>query len=226
MSSLDIVAGPSVRRGETVPIALLLASTGGYLDAYTWIIHGVMANAQTANLVLLWVHGSAGNWADAFHFVPPLIAFAVGVIAAAWLRRAVGERASVISLLIEMLVLVAVAVIYKHLPDLAGTLGISLVAAMQTSIFTRVEGATYSSVMVTGNLRQAIEGSFAAFHGSQIGAFRRPGIFAGLCAAFGVGAAVGALVTKLLPSLALSIPVLALLVVLLRCDGPRHEASP
>jgi uncharacterized membrane protein YoaK (UPF0700 family) len=151
---------------------------------------------------------------------------AVGVIAAAWLRRAVGERASVISLLIEILVLVAVAVVYKHLPDLAGTLGISLVAAMQTSIFTRVEGATYSSVMVTGNLRQAIEGSFAALHRSQIGEFRRPGIFAGLCAAFGAGAAVGALVTKLVPSLALSIPVLALLVVLLRCDGPRHEASP
>jgi uncharacterized membrane protein YoaK (UPF0700 family) len=216
-----------LRREETVQIALLLAFAGGYLDAYTWIIHGVMANAQTANLVLLWVYGSAGNWEAAFHFVPPLIAFAVGVIAAAWLRRAVGERASVISLLIEILVLVAVAVVHNHLPDVAGTLGISLVAAMQTSIFTKVEGATYSSVMATGNLRQAIEGSFAALYGrSQISALRRPSVFGGLCAAFGAGAAVGAFGTKQVPSLALSIPVLTLLVVLLRCEGQRDETSP
>jgi len=68
MSSLDIVASPAIRRDETVPIALLLAFTGGYLDAYTWIIHGVMANAQTANLVLLWVYGTAGEWSRAAHF--------------------------------------------------------------------------------------------------------------------------------------------------------------
>jgi hypothetical protein len=50
MSSLDIAASPPIRRDETVQIALLLALVGGYLDAFTWIIHGVMANAQTATL--------------------------------------------------------------------------------------------------------------------------------------------------------------------------------
>ena len=58
MKPLDIAASPPIRRDETVQIALLLVFAGGYLDAYTWIIHGVMANAQTANLVLLWVHRS------------------------------------------------------------------------------------------------------------------------------------------------------------------------
>lgn len=74
MSSLDIAASPSLRREETVPVALLLAFAGGCLDAYAWIVHGVMANAQTANLVLLWVYGSTGEWADALRFVPPMIA--------------------------------------------------------------------------------------------------------------------------------------------------------
>jgi uncharacterized membrane protein YoaK (UPF0700 family) len=59
MSSLDIAASPPIRRDQTVQIALLLAFAGGYIDAYTWIIHGVMVNAQTANLVLLWVYGTA-----------------------------------------------------------------------------------------------------------------------------------------------------------------------
>src|SRR3954468_7834801 len=131
MSTMDATAASSARRDETAPVALLLAFAGGYLDAYTWIIHGVMANAQTANLVLLWVYASVGDWAQALHFVPPMAAFAVGVLIAAWLRRAAGERASAISTLIEILLLVTVGVLHNRLPELAGTLGISLVAAMQ-----------------------------------------------------------------------------------------------
>src|SRR3954467_1378881 len=99
MSSLDIAASPPIRRDETVQIALLLAFTGGYLDAYTWITHGVMANAQTANLVFLWVNAMAARWQEALHFVPSLFAFMVGVVISTWLRRAVGARAGQISLL-------------------------------------------------------------------------------------------------------------------------------
>ncbi len=225
MSALDIATVSSIRGDETVPIALLLAFAGGNLDAYTWIIHGVMANAQTANLVLLWVFGSAGDWAEALHFVPPMIAFAVGVVVAAWLRRATGERAGAISTLIEILLLIAVGILHNRLPDLAGTLGISFVAAMQTAVFTKVEGVAYSSVMITGNMRQAIEGVFAAVSGAgPPGSFRRSGIFASLCLAFGLGAAVGAFATKQIPVLALGIPVIALLIVLLRCEAQRNVA--
>lgn len=224
MSSLEIAASPPIRRDETVQIALLLAFAGGYLDAYTWIIHGVMANAQTANLVLLWVHGTVGQWKEALHFVPPIMAFGVGVVVAAWLRRATGDRASVISTLTEIALLVAIGILHNRLPEMAGTLGISFVAAMQTAIFTRVEGVAYSSVMITGNLRQAIEGVFtAAAGGHQPGALRRSGIFAALCVAFGIGAAVGAYATKAIPDLALGLPVAALLIVLLRCEVQRHE---
>lgn len=214
--SLTNTASPLLRRDETAQIALLLAFVGGYLDAYTWIIHGVMANAQTANLVLLWVHGSTGNWDDALHFVPPILAFAVGILFAAWLRGVAGQRASAISTLVEILSLVAVGVLHNRLPDLAGTLGISFVAAMQTAVFTKVEGVAYSSVMITGNMRQAIEGVYIALSGG--GPLRRSGIFAALCVAFGVGAAVGAFATKGIPDLTLGIPVTALLIILLRCE--------
>src|SRR3954447_26347246 len=222
MSAPDIAADPSVRRDEAVPVALLLAFAGGFIDAYTWIIHGVMANAQTANLVLLWVYGSIGDWPKALHFVPPILAFAVGVLVAAWLRRATGGRAGAISTLVEILLLVAIGILHNRVPDLAGTLGISFVAAMQSAAFTKVEGVAYSSVMITGNLRQTIEGLFAVISG-QIGAFRRPGIFAALCVTFGTGAAVGAYATKSIPDLALGLPVVALLIVLLRCEMHPNE---
>ena len=218
---MDTAVASSIRRDETVRVALLLAFAGGYLDAYTWIIHGVMANAQTANLVLLWVYGSIGDWTKALHFVPPILAFAVGIVVASWLRRVTGKRASAISTLVEILLLVAIAVLHNRLPDLAGTLGISFVAAVQSAVFTRVEGVVYSSVMITGNMRQAIEGLFAAASGN--GTLRPPGIFATLCVTFGLGAAVGAFATKQIPNLALGLPVIALVVVLLLCEVSSEE---
>ena len=120
MSSLDIAASPLIRRDETVQIALLLAFAGGYLDAYTWIIHGVMANAQTANLIFLWVYGTAGEWEKAVHFIPPIVAFAVGIVSAAWLRQAMGDRAGAISALIEIVLLVMIGIVHNRLPNIAG----------------------------------------------------------------------------------------------------------
>lgn len=223
MSTMDVAAG-AIRRDETVEIVLLLAFAGGFVDAYTWIIHGVMANAQTANLILLWVYATAGNWAKALHFVPPILAFAVGIVIAAWLRRAVGGRAGAISTLIEILLLIVIAILHNRLPDLAGTLGISLIAAMQAAIFVKVEGTVCSTVMITGNMRQAIENIFAVVHGgAPLGTLRKSGIFVALCAVFGFGAAAGAYATKSIPDLALGLPVIALLIVLLRCETMPRE---
>ena len=56
-------AAVSFPREEALLIACLLALTGGYLDAYTWIVHRAFANAQTANLVFLWVYVTGGNGA-------------------------------------------------------------------------------------------------------------------------------------------------------------------
>jgi hypothetical protein len=52
-------ADPPVRREETPAAALLLGFAGGYLDTYTWIAHGVRADARTANLLFLQVRATA-----------------------------------------------------------------------------------------------------------------------------------------------------------------------
>jgi uncharacterized membrane protein YoaK (UPF0700 family) len=91
---------------------------------------------------------------------------------------------------------------------------------MQAASFPRVEAWSYSSVMATTNLRQAIEGLFSAFSGSSDPRpFMRPSVFATICASFGVGAATGAYVTVRVPALALGIPVTLLLIALLRCEA-------
>jgi uncharacterized membrane protein YoaK (UPF0700 family) len=218
--STQQVAAASFRSEETLRIASLLAFSGGYLEAYTWIVHRVFANAQTANLVFLWINVTGGEWAKALHYVPPLLAFSLGVVMASLLKWFAPQRASRISSLVEIVFLFIVAVLHNRLPGVAGTLGISFVAALQTASFPKVEGWNYSSVMATNNFRQAVEGLFIAFAGSaEARPFRRPHVFGVICVAFGAGAAIGAGVTeRLTRDYSLAIPVALLAIVLLRWE--------
>ena len=224
------VAVVSFPRDEALRIASLLAFAGGYLEANTWIVYRVFANAQTANLVFLFVYVTGGQWDQADRFVMPLLAFVVGVVLACWLRWFAPQQSARISIVLEIVFLFGVAILHNRLPEVAGTLGISLVAAFQTVSFPRVEGVNYSSVMATSNFRQAIEGLFVAFAGSsEPRPFRRPYLFGAMCIAFGAGAATGAFVTKWTQAYSLAIPVALLLIALLLCEiesstAPKLEA--
>ncbi len=212
-------AAASFPPDEALQIAGLLAFVGGYLEAYTWMVHHVFANAQSANLVFLWVYLTSGEWETAVRYVPPLLAFIVGVTLACWLRWAAPTRATRISTLIEIVFLFIVAILHNRLPNVAGTLGLSLVAAFQTVSFPRVEGLSYNSVMVTSNFRQTIEGLFAAFAKSAgPRPFRRPYLFGAMCIAFGAGAAIGAFATEITRNYSLAVPVTLLVIVLLLCE--------
>jgi uncharacterized membrane protein YoaK (UPF0700 family) len=179
----------------------------------------VFANAQSANLVFLWVYLTSGEWEKAVHYLPPILAFTVGVVMACWLRWGAPLRAARISLLTEIVFLFIVAIVHSRLPDVAGTLGISRVAAFQTVSFPRVEGWSYNSVMVTSNFRQTVEALFAAFTGSaEAKPFRRSYVFGTMCIAFGAGAAIGAFVTEISRAYSLALPVTLLVIVLLLCE--------
>lgn len=212
-------AAASYPPDEALHVAGLLAFVGGYLEAYTWMVHHVFANAQSANLVFLWVYMTSGDWESAIRYVPPLLAFIVGVILACWLRWATPMRAIRISTLAEIVFLFAVAIVHNRLPLVAGTLGLSMVAAFQSVSFPRIEGLAYNSVMVTSNFRQTIEGLFGAFAGSAgPRPFRRPYLFGAMCVAFGTGAAIGAFATEMTRDYSLAIPVTLLIIVLLLCE--------
>jgi uncharacterized membrane protein YoaK (UPF0700 family) len=213
--STQQVAAASFPPDEALQIAGLLAFIGGYLEAYTWIVHHVFANAQSANLVFLWVYVTSGELETAVRYVPPLLAFVVGVVLASWLRWLAPQRAVRISTATEIVFLFAVAIVHNRLPQIAGTLGLSLVAAFQMVSFPRVEGLSYNSVMVTSNFRHAVEGLFTALAGSrEVRPFRRPYVFGAMCIAFGTGAAAGAFATEVTRDYSLVVPVTLLVIVL------------
>jgi uncharacterized membrane protein YoaK (UPF0700 family) len=62
---------------EPLSVALLLATTGGMLDAFVYLNHGqVFANAMTGNVALIAL---GRNWLQALQHFVPICAFVAGV---------------------------------------------------------------------------------------------------------------------------------------------------
>ena len=61
---------------ETIKLGILLAFSGGFMDAYSYIQRDqVFANAQTGNMLLFGVNLSEGNLRGALHYFFPVFAF-------------------------------------------------------------------------------------------------------------------------------------------------------
>lgn len=66
---------------ENFILGIMLALTGGFLDAYTYITcGGVFANAQTGNIVLMGINLAKGDFERVLHYVVPILAFALGIL--------------------------------------------------------------------------------------------------------------------------------------------------
>ena len=155
-----------VQTSEALRAGLVLAVTGGYLDAYTYLCRGhVFANAETGNMVLLGINLVTGQWSAAVKYIPPIFAFFAGVLVAEWMRgrgKARPERGRLHwrqrVLLLELAVLLAAALAPLGGGwDMAVNVGVSFVCAMQVESFRRVHGQAYATTMCTGNLRSGTE---------------------------------------------------------------------
>lgn len=147
---------------EMMHIGVLLAFVGGFLDAYTYILHGgVFANAQTGNVVLLGIHLFQGNLMKVLLYLLPIIAFSLGILTSEFFRRKqkilriIPWRRSII--LFEAIILLGIYFLPDSLPNVIINAIISYVAALQMNSFRRVLDLPYATTMVTGNLRSSME---------------------------------------------------------------------
>lgn len=153
---------------NSVRLGILLAIVGGFLDAYTFISRGgVFANAQTGNVVLLAVKAANEDWTGALLYIPPILAFILGVLVSEivkipQVREIVySYRRSI--LILECLVLIFVGLLPKNIPNLVVTVCISFVSSLQISTFNKLDKWDYNSTMTTGNLRTATKAAYGAF---------------------------------------------------------------
>ncbi|WP_242224196.1 YoaK family protein [Bacillus cereus group sp. BfR-BA-01380] len=153
---------------NSVYLGVLLAVVGGFLDAYTFISRdGVFANAQTGNVVLLAIRAANGEWHNALLYIPPILAFMLGVLISEvvkipHIRQALHSyRRSI--LILECIVLIIVGILPKSIPNIVVTVCISFVSSLQISTFNKLDKWAYNSTMTTGNLRTVTQAAYLAF---------------------------------------------------------------
>lgn len=208
----------SLPADNSLRVAALLTLSGGFLDAFTFVGHGqVFANAMTGNIVLMGIAVAAQDWAQALRHVPPLLAFIAGVFLANCLRlprvRKIIVSPALVCLALEIVMLGIGSQLPADFPDAWLVPGIALVAAMQNSSFTHIGSSPYNSVMTTGNLRRSIESLFKGItHKMDEGALHEARVFGLVCLCFLLGAVLGGICTLSMDNLALTLPVLMLVV--------------
>jgi len=188
---------------ESVRLGVLLAVVGGFLDAYTFMTRdGVFANAQTANVVLFGIDLVQGDWRSALGYVPPLVAFTLGVFTAEAVSRPavarIVRRPVRAVLVIEIVVLAIVGFVPTSVPNPVVTIAISFVAALQVTTFRVLVDQAFSTTMTTGNLRSLSQAAFHRIADGDRAAGARALNFGFVIAGFLCGAILGSQMVRVL----------------------------
>lgn len=185
---------------EAVSTGVLLTLSGGFQDAYTYYCRGkVFANAQTGNMILLGHYGMSGDFAGAFRYCVPVLAFAGGIYAAELIRGIYREYEKIhwrqIVVFLEMTLLFLTGFLPQSF-NMAANMIVSFVCAMQVESFRKMNGSAYASTMCIGNLRSATELLYRYRHTKDRQHLKKCLQYYGVIAVFAAGAAAGSLLTS------------------------------
>jgi uncharacterized membrane protein YoaK (UPF0700 family) len=215
-------SSPTERRFvSSLPSAILLAFTGGALDAFIYLNHGhVFAAAMTGNGVLLGVSILHHDYAQTVRHLLPIFGFITGAFLANLLDKSLKHHAVTVGLVCEIATLFIASFLPGRFPDLAFVALIAIVAAYQVASFRKADDYAYSSTFMTSNLRTAVDGLYDALSPTK----RKAGLrkFRGLSfivIAFLLGATAGAILSPHLYNHTLwliDLPLVAVLILTLR----------
>ena len=180
---------------------IFLTLSGGFQDAYTYYTRGkVFANAQTGNIILLGHNAMNGDFTDAFRYLVPVLAFAGGIYISEVIRGIYREYGKLhwrqIVVVLEILLLFVVGFLPQSM-NMAATILVSFVCAMQVEAFRKMKGSAYASTMCIGNLRSATEMLYRYRHTKEKGCLEKCLRYYGVILVFGIGAALGSFMTSL-----------------------------
>lgn len=201
-------------------VGILLALTGGCLDAYTYLLRGgVFANAQTGNIVLLGVNLARRDWSRAGYYLVPILTFAAGVLITELVRARYQYGAALhwrqIVLCGEIAALLLVAFLPLGPADMLANVLVSFVCALQVQSFRKVDGNSMATTMCTGNLRSGTELLCRYWRTGDRALLRKSMEYYGIILSFVAGAAVGGLLSMGRDGRVVVLPAVLLAVVFL-----------
>lgn len=186
---------------ENFILGIILATVGGYLDAYTYLVRGgVFANAQTGNIVLLGINLAEGSYLNALQYLFPIAAFSVGVLISEAIKIKLPKSYHLhwrqIIIAIEMLLLFICTFIPSGKGDMIVNTIVSLVCALQVESFRVINGNKVATTMCTGNLRSGTELLFQGISTKNKTALKQCLNYYFIILFFIIGAVAGAVITN------------------------------
>ncbi len=182
-----------VQISESIELGILLALSGGFMDAYSYIGRGeVFANAQTGNMLLLGVHLSEGNIPAAIRYLCPVLAFTFGIALADIVRNSgIGSHLHwrQISVVAEAIILTIVSFLPQSHNLLANSLT-SLACGIQVESFRSIHGKAAATTMLIGNLRSFTTAAERFLRSHSHEALRHMALYSGLIVSFVLGAII------------------------------------
>lgn len=178
---------------ETIGIGIILAISGGLMDAYSYICRGqFFANAQTGNILLLSISLSTGDISGFLHHFYPVVAFASGIALAILLRHLLSDHFrkhwQLSVLFVEAALLFTVVFISD---DMTANSLISFACGAQVESFQRICGNKVATTMCIGNLRSAVSAATEYFYERQNAELRDAMIYLIIIFTFSIGAIIG-----------------------------------
>ena len=202
---------------EDIILGALLCFAGGAMDGYSYCMQGgVLAAAQTGNLLLLTLHIVEGKWSDATGYLISLLCF----ILAVFLTRLVQERLFSGKTLtwrkcfvwIEFFVFTVIGYCGARIPSFTVIAAISFLATIQYCTFRSFgEGAPYATVFCTGNIRSLMDNVYDGTVGGDVQSRKRAGGYVIMLSCFALGAACSGLLSKIVKYHAIWLSCMALL---------------
>ncbi len=157
---------------ERMRVSFCLAFVGGFLETYTYRLHGgVFVNAQTGNLVLLALSFMEhnGRWV---YYLCSILAFIAGVFLSESLcaKLSGDSRLRWLSTLVvfEIFLLGIIPLVPQSTPTALLNIIISFVCSLQYHGFQRTHGMALSTTMCTANLRNASQNMYQAIREKDI----------------------------------------------------------
>lgn len=179
---------------ESIELAIVLALSGGLMDAYSYLARGkVFANAQTGNMLLFGIAVADGDANQALRYFFPVLSFAVGVALAHYIKILTHERHMhwrQAALIVEIGLLCIVAFIPEDLNLLANSLT-SLACGIQVQAFRKLHGHPFATTMCIGNLRSGTQHLVGYLHEHDRDMLTSALLYYGTIVTFVIGAVVG-----------------------------------
>lgn len=201
---------------DSLQLGIILAISGGFMDAYSYVCRGkVFANAQTGNILLCGINLSEGNWQLALKYLCPIIAFVLGLALTNTVQLHLKDKKAIhwrqVTILFEAFVLFLVGFMPQSVNLLANSIT-SFACGIQVESFRKINGNGIATTMCIGNLRSATQSICEFLYSKEKKAAFRGILYFTIIGFFVIGAILGNVSVKLLQEKAIIISSLFLLI--------------